>query len=116
MLLIVYTKIYGIYESHKSEQTFLWSGICLIHTVPRNQQNSDPTDQILELKHPLGSNKSAQLYYNQLQKCWDTPKNKRPLLLQIAAPGHRSVRYNTDLPPPSHSKLFLQVLSMVLYC
>ena len=30
--------------------------------------------------------------------------------------GHRSVRYNTDLPPPSHSKLFLQVLGMVLYC
>ena len=29
---------------------------------------------------------------------------------------HRSVKYNTDLPPPSHSKLFLQVLSMVLYC
>ena len=39
---------------------------------------------------------------------------KRPFLLQIAA-GHRSVRYNTDLPPPSHSKLFLQVLSLVLY-
>ena len=36
-------------------------------------------------------------------------------MLQIAA-SHRSVRYNTDLPPPSHSKLFLQVLSMVLYC
>ena len=34
---------------------------------------------------------------------------KRPFLLQIA-PGHRSVRYNTDLPPPSHSKLFLQLL------
>ena len=44
--------------------------------------------------------------YNQLQKCWDTPTKKRPFLLQIA-PGHRSVRYNTDLPPPSHSKLFL---------
>ena len=53
--------------------------------------------------------------YNQLQKCWDTPTENRPFLLQIA-PGHRSVRYNTDLPPPSHSKLFLQVLSMVLYC
>ena len=33
-------------------------------------------------------------------------------MLQIAA-GHRSLRYNTDLPPPSHSKLFLQALSMV---
>ena len=33
---------------------------------------------------------------------------KRPFLLQIAL-GHRSVKYNTDLPPPSHSKLFLQV-------
>ena len=32
-------------------------------------------------------------------------------LLQIAA-SHISVRYNTHL----HSKLFLQVLSMVLYC
>ena len=36
-------------------------------------------------------------------------------LLQIA-PSHSSVRYNTDLPPLSHSKLILQVLSMVLYC
>ena len=36
--------------------------------------------------------------YKQLQKCWDTPTKKRPFLLQIA-PGHRSVRYNTDLPP-----------------
>ena len=54
--------------------------------------------------------------YNQNQKCWDTPTKKRPFLPQIA-PGHRSVRYHTDLPPPpSHSKLFLQVLSMVLYC
>ena len=52
---------------------------------------------------------------NQLQKCWDTPTKNRPFLLQIA-PGHRSVRNNTDLPPPSHSKLFLQVLRMVLYC
>ena len=51
---------------------------------------------------------------NQLQKCLDTPTKKRPFLLQIA-PGHRSVRYNTDLPPPSHSKLFLQVLSMVFF-
>ena len=32
---------------------------------------------------------------NQLQKCWDTPTKKRPFLLQIA-PGHRSVRYNTE--------------------
>ena len=50
---------------------------------------------------------------NQLLKCWDTPTKNRPFLLQIA-PGHRSVRNNTDLLPPSHSKLFLQVLSMVL--
>ena len=35
-------------------------------------------------------------------------------MLQIAA-SHRSVRYNTDLAPPSYSKWFLQVLSMVLY-
>ena len=35
---------------------------------------------------------------NQLQNCWDTPAKKWPFLLQIA-PGHRSVRYNTDLPP-----------------
>ena len=53
--------------------------------------------------------------YNQLQNVETLPRKKRPFLLQIA-PGHRSVRYNTDLPPPSHSKLFLQVLSMVLYC
>ena len=46
--------------------------------------------------------------YNQLQKCWDTPTKKRPSLLQIA-PGQRSVRYNTDLLPPFHSKLLLQV-------
>ena len=58
---------------------------------------------------------SISTCYDQVQKYWDTPKKKRPFLLQIA-PGHRSVRYNTDLPPPSHSKLFLQVLSMVLYC
>ena len=32
-------------------------------------------------------------------------------MLQIDA-SHRSVRYNTDLPPPFHSKLFLQVLSI----
>ena len=29
-------------------------------------------------------------------------EEKQPSLLQIAA-SHRSVRYNTDLPPPSHS-------------
>ena len=46
---------------------------------------------------------------NQLQKGWDTPTKKWPFLLQFT-PGHRSVRYNTELPPPSHSKLFLQVL------
>ena len=33
-----------------------------------------------------------------------------PFLLQIT-PSHRSVKYNTDLPPPSYSKLLLQVLS-----
>ena len=53
--------------------------------------------------------------YKRLQKWWDTPTEKRPFLRQIA-PCHRSVKYNTDLPPPSHSKLFLQVLNMVLYC
>ena len=39
-------------------------------------------------------------------------RKKKPFILQIAA-RHRSVRYNTDLPPPYHSKLFLQVLNMV---
>ena len=55
--------------------------------------------------------------YNQLQKCWDIPSKKRTFLLQIAA-SHKTVRYmyNTELPPPSHAKLFLQVLSMVVYC
>ena len=42
-------------------------------------------------------------------------EGKLPFLLQIAA-VHRSVRHNTDLPPPFHSKMFLQVLSMVFYC
>ena len=32
----------------------------------------------------------------------------QPFMLQIAA-SHRSVKYNTHLPPSSHSKLFLQV-------
>ena len=41
----------------------------------------------------------------------DTLMKNRPFLLQVAA-SHISVRYNTHL----HSKLFLQVLSMVLYC
>ena len=45
--------------------------------------------------------------YNQEQNCWKTLKKKLPFLLQIAA-SHRSVRHNTDLPPPFHSKLFLQ--------
>ena len=38
-------------------------------------------------------------------------EEKRPFLPQIAA-SHRSVRHNTDLPPPFHSKMFLQVLSI----
>ena len=45
----------------------------------------------------------------------ETLPENQPFLLQIT-PGHRSVRYNTDLPPPSNSKLLLQDLSMVLYC
>ena len=49
--------------------------------------------------------------YNQLQKCGDTAMKNQPFLFQIAA-SHIFVRYNTHL----HSKLFLQVLSMVLYC
>ena len=61
------------------------------------------------------SQSSDQLNFNQLQKCCDTPTKKRPFLHQIAL-GHRSVRYNVHLPPPSNSKLFLQVLSVVLYC
>ena len=40
------------------------------------------------------------LSYNQLQKWWDTSPEKRPFLLQIA-PGHRAVKYNTDLSPSS---------------
>ena len=61
------------------------------------------------------SQSSDQLSFNQLQKCCDTPTKKRPFLHQIAL-GHRSVRYNVHLPPPSNAKLFLQVLSMVLHC
>ena len=41
----------------------------------------------------------------------ETLMKNRPFLLQVAA-SYISVRYNTHL----HSKLFLQVLSMVLYC
>ena len=41
-------------------------------------------------------------------KIVETLSRIRSFLLQVAA-GHRSVRYNTDLPPPSHSKLNLQV-------
>ena len=52
--------------------------------------------------------------YNQFEKCWDTRK-KWPFLLQIAA-IYGSLGYNTDLPPPSHSKLFIQFFSMALYC
>ena len=47
-------------------------------------------------------------YYKHLQKCWDTLTKNRPFLLQIAA-SHTSVGYITHLPPPLHSKLFLQV-------
>ena len=47
--------------------------------------------------------------YKQLQNCWDTPRKKWPFLLQIA-PGHRSVRYNTNLPPPSHSAVPFKVV------
>ena len=47
-------------------------------------------------------------YYKQLQKCWDTLTKNGPFLLQIAA-SHTSVGYITHLPPPLHSKLFLQV-------
>ena len=32
--------------------------------------------------------------FKTMQKSWETPTNKRPFLLQIAA-SHRSVRYNT---------------------
>ena len=71
-----------------------------------------------QAQYSLGTNVNTPFLkyprYNQLQKCWDTPTKKRPFLLQIA-PGHRSVRYKTDLPLPSHSKLFLQVLRMVLW-
>ena len=63
----------------------------------------------IHLFAPSPQSEGLELYtscYNQLQKCWDTPTKKWPFLLQIAA-GHRSVRYNTDFPPPSQSKLFL---------
>ena len=38
----------------------------------------------------------------------ETQTKKQPFMLQITA-SHRSVKYNTHLPPSSHSKLFLQV-------
>ena len=49
---------------------------------------------------PFGQ--AVQCSYNQLQKWWDTPTEKRRFLLQIA-PSHRSVKYNTDLLPPIQS-------------
>ena len=72
---------------------------------------------------PCSTPVASRFYYTFLNKKLqpaakyrDSLTKKRPFLLQIVA-SHRSVRYrNTDLPPPLHSKLFLQVLSMVLYC
>jgi len=58
---------------------------------------------------------SPKAWKLQPKKWWDNPMKNRPFLLQIAA-IHTSVRYNTHIPPVLQSKLYLQVLSMVLYC
>ena len=54
-----------------------------------------------------------KLHVQPVAKMLRHSDKKRTFLLQIAA-SHKTVRYmyNTDLPPPSHAKLFLQVLSM----
>ena len=53
------------------------------------------------------------LISKQARPAW---RCKRVLvLLQITA-SHTSVQYNTHLPLTLHSKLFLQVLRMLLYC
>ena len=71
--------------------------------------------RIWELRPLFTFSKSFTVELQPVAKMLRHSHKKRPFLLQIP-PGHRSVRYNTDLPSPSHSKLFLQVLSLVLYC
>ena len=100
--------------------TMLWFSkplICLSYIITNWQENSKRQDKAS--CQTVNSQIMAifELFscYNKLQKCWDTLTKTQLFLLQIAA-SHRSVRQNTDLPPPSHSKLFLQVLSLILYC
>ena len=71
---------------------------------------------------PCSTLVASIFYYNFLNKNLqpvakyrDSLTKKRPFLLQIGA-SHRSVRYRTNTTPLLHSTLFLQVLSMVLYC
>ena len=66
------------------------SWILVHHVLPR----------LIILHHCYRNMKDSD---NQLQKCWDTPKKKRPFLLQIA-PGHRSLNIIlTSLLPPIQS-------------
>ena len=58
---------------------------------------------------------SLKAWKLQPKTCWDNLMKNKPFLLQIAA-SHTSIRYNIHLPPVLQSKLYLQVLSMVLYC
>ena len=60
-------------------------------------------------------NPGSYLIYNQLQKCRHTPTEIRSFLLKIAA-SDTCVSYNTYPLPPLRSKLFLQVLDMVVHC
>ena len=59
-------------------------------------------------------NPGSYLIYNQLQKCRHTPTEIRSFLLKIAA-SDTCVSYNTYPLPPLLSKLFLQVLDMVVH-
>ena len=50
----------------------------------------------------------------RLQLIWKMLRHSKKVTFLAAS--YRSLRYNTDLPPPSHSKLFIQFFSMALYC
>ena len=57
---------------------------------------------------------STQMKLQPVAKMLRHSHEKQPVLLQIAVSHRSEIKY---WPPPSpHSKLFLQLLSMVLYC
>ena len=84
-----------------------------------SKQLVKPTKQLVNdrtKQSPLPGPKNHN--YKQLQKSWETPTNKRPFLLQIAA-SHRSVRYNTkkiDRPFSQNTVQFLKYFCNWLSC